>query len=247
MGRRPSSPEGQGLIRTKSSTHMQLAIDTFIAPLGDKSVVLDLRRDRYFALNRRLSKIALEVASGRTKPDAAGAIAESVATLVAQGVLSEGVVGESCFDNSNEMAPLIDTYWPSNRFGVGLDHVPRLSLSALWAVAQVERSLRKRAFVDTVAWLRARHSKVASPVRRIEADKLIDAYHAARPWFPAKPICRLDAPAICIFLWAHGHNPFLVFGVRADPFRAHCWVQIDGQAILEPYDRLQQFTPIMSV
>lgn len=226
---------------------MQLANDTFIAPLGDRSVVLDLRRDRYFALNRRLSEIALEVASRRKKLESGAALEHSLSTLVARGVLVHGAVEEHYFGNSVELDSPISTYWPSSRFGVGFDRVPRLSLSTLWALFLVERSLRTRTFVDTIAWLRALHTRVERPARTFEANELIDSYHAARPWFPAKPICRLDAPAICLFLWAHGHNPFLVFGVRADPFRAHCWVQIGGQAIMEPYDRLQQFTPIMTV
>jgi hypothetical protein len=39
-------------------------------------------------------------------------------------------------------------------------------------------------------------------------------------------------------------NPSLVFGVRMNPFRAHCWVQLGGQVLIGDFEQVRLFTPI---
>ena len=224
---------------------MQFANDTYLAAFGERSVVLDLLRDRYVGLNRRLTGIALAVASARAdRADASAAAA--LETLVREGVVSADSQQGEYVARLPPPQPPTDTYWPSRRFGLGLNRVPRQCISALWSLAAVKHSLERRKFVDTIGWLRRRHSHSGRPRSSISAEELIDAFYAARPWFPVKPICRLDAPALCLHLWRHGYNASLVFGVRIDPFAAHCWAQLDNSALQEPADRLQQFTAIMS-
>jgi Transglutaminase-like superfamily len=38
-----------------------------------------------------------------------------------------------------------------------------------------------------------------------------------------------------------------VFGVNADPFEAHCWVQAGSVVLNDTLGRVSSFTPIMSV
>ncbi|MHA3790518.1 lasso peptide biosynthesis B2 protein [Sphingomonas sp. YL-JM2C] len=227
---------------------MQLSDNTYLAAIGDRSIVLDLQRDRYVGLNQRLTQLALEVGSAFTaKSSGADTSSHALDTLVREGVIAAESRRNDRADTTAVPDIPSDTRWPSRRFGLGLDRAPRLSASALWALTAVKHSLERRKFVDTIAWLRARHSRAAGTGPIVPEEDLIDAYFAARPWFPVKPICRLDAPALCVHLWRYGHDPFLVFGVRMHPFAAHCWAQSGVSALLEPADRLQQYTPIMSV
>lgn len=227
---------------------MQLAHESFIAALGERSIVLDLRRDRYFGLGARLTKLALATASAtRSDLRSFGELQPLLDTLAAEGVIPEARAAENENSTPNDTPPPSVTIWPTDRFGVGLDKAPGYSISALWALSLVKLSLERRSFVDTIGWLRRRHLAAHSRTPMATVSDLIDAYYAARPWFPIKPICRLDAPALCIHLWSHGHDPKLVFGVRGDPFMAHCWAQFGESSISEPADRLHQFTPIMSV
>jgi hypothetical protein len=123
---------------------------------------------------------------------------------------------------------------------------PRLAIAALATLADVAIGLRTRAFTSLIAGLRARKARrPAQP--RASVQELLDAFCAARPLFPIRPICRLDAPAICALLWRHGHDAELVFGVRLNPFAAHCWARAHSAIVNEPHDALRQYTPIMTV
>jgi hypothetical protein len=44
-----------------------------------------------------------------------------------------------------------------------------------------------------------------------------------------------------------GIRPTLVFGVSADPFAAHCWVQLDDIVLTGDLDTARQFTPILAL
>jgi hypothetical protein len=56
-----------------------------------------------------------------------------------------------------------------------------------------------------------------------------------------------DSLALVHFLRGFGFHPQWVFGVKLDPFGAHCWVQQDGGLLNDELDRTTLFTPIMVV
>jgi hypothetical protein len=47
------------------------------------------------------------------------------------------------------------------------------------------------------------------------------------------------------FLAVYGHFPRLVFGVQAQPFSAHCWVQHADLLLNATLEDAVAFTPIM--
>jgi hypothetical protein len=53
--------------------------------------------------------------------------------------------------------------------------------------------------------------------------------------------------ALIEFLARRRLYPLWVFGVQAQPFGAHCWVQSNGHLLNEGMEYARQFTPIMSV
>jgi len=44
-----------------------------------------------------------------------------------------------------------------------------------------------------------------------------------------------------------GIYPRLVFGVRANPFRAHAWVQLEDKVLIGDYEQVRLFTPIAAL
>lgn len=44
-----------------------------------------------------------------------------------------------------------------------------------------------------------------------------------------------------------GLRPLLAFGVRRDPFAAHCWVQLDDAILIGDLEQVRLFTPILVV
>ncbi len=49
------------------------------------------------------------------------------------------------------------------------------------------------------------------------------------------------------FLGAEGIHPDWVFGVKTEPFDAHCWVQHGEIVLNDAPDRVRQYSPILVV
>lgn len=217
---------------------MYFAPNIYLAAVDERGVVLDLDRDRYFGLSPALTRAAL-LLTGRTEkaPHETGPLQEAQAKLVAQGILSEGGVAGPTV----EIAPAAASCWPS------LGRPPlSMQLSALRALSEVAWSLRRRPFRRTVAWLQQEKQRATLDPARSPQD-LIDAFGAARPWFPTKPICRLDAAALCLHLWRNRCDADLIFGVRLDRFGAHCWTQHGETVVNDAHESVLQYTTIMSI
>ncbi|PJG47205.1 hypothetical protein CAF53_02335 [Sphingobium sp. LB126] len=224
---------------------MQLSAEAYLAIVGDCSVLLDLREDKYRLLGARLTQVVIDALGG--SPDEHHGVSVR-SELVARGVIPEAYQPTATdqarvkFESTAEA-----TLWPTRRYGLGLGSAPRLSLSALRALLETRSLLRKRSFLETVEHLRRKRGGLREREKPIERQDLLDSFFAARPWFPTEPICRLDAPAMCLHFWRHGIDARLVFGVRVRPFGAHCWAQLGTLALSEPHRKLQQYTPILVV
>jgi hypothetical protein len=212
---------------------MYLADSVYLTPVGDRAVVLDLNKDKYIGLGADTARAARELLDGGTDDS----LQTFKARLIAQGILSERPRA------GPPVIPHAETsLWPD----LATAHPVRSqSLSSLRALAGVALSLRVRRFRDTVDWLRREKRHQRGP--ESETANLLTAFQLSRPWFPIKPICRLDAPALCLHLWRNGQDADLVFGVRLEQFSAHCWAQSRGVVLNDTRDNVRQFTPIMAV
>lgn len=225
---------------------MDIAGEGFIARLGDRSVVLDLARDKYLLLGKRLTEIALnrvhantteEIAVGRRHSRAAARppLENSKLELPAELMLTQTVPISS------------DTLWPTRNAGLGLGTAAYHSALALKCLHDVQNQLRRRSFQQTIKFMRDARTRSLGKAPASAVQELLDSFYAARPWFWVAPICRLDALALALLFWRYGHDANLVFGVRLEPFRAHCWVQVSQSALNEPHQRLLQYTHIMII
>lgn len=219
---------------------MNLAPNIFLADIDGQGVLLDLAADRYLGLAPQLTRAALALIGQADDELAPETLAAARSKLLEKGYLAEV---DPC--PRPQPTPFTSSWWPS-RPDAASPPRPRLALMALTSLAQVAVGLRTRAFESLIASLRARKAG-RPPQPRASVQELLDAYFAARPLFPIRPICRLDAPALCSLLWRHGHDAELVFGVRLNPFAAHCWAQAHSAILNEPHDALRQYTPIMTV
>jgi hypothetical protein len=68
-----------------------------------------------------------------------------------------------------------------------------------------------------------------------------------RPMFPWNYRCIFDSLALIRFLSRFNVHPDWVFGVRDDPFNAHCWVQAGTQVLNDDLEHVRNYTPIMTV
>jgi hypothetical protein len=62
---------------------------------------------------------------------------------------------------------------------------------------------------------------------------------------PIAPKCLPDTLVLRDWLARAGLGPALVFGVRMDPFGAHCWLQSGSLVLNDAVDRIAAFTPVL--
>jgi hypothetical protein len=70
---------------------------------------------------------------------------------------------------------------------------------------------------------------------------------ATRRLAPAAPRCLPDSLALLDHLARRGLGGELVFGVKLNPFSAHCWVQRGDLVLNDALDHVTLHTPILVV
>ncbi|MGH9587636.1 MAG: lasso peptide biosynthesis B2 protein, partial [Acidobacteriaceae bacterium] len=135
---------------------------------------------------------------------------------------------------------------PPFREHVSMRHAARYFASALGA----KTALRMRSLYRIVLSER-RKAAMRADVRRTfdpaRAAPLCSAYARMRVIATGPRQCLFDALALKLFLAKYGVFPDWIFGVRINPFAAHCWLQ-DGRTVLnDSLDSVRRFTPIMTV
>jgi hypothetical protein len=82
----------------------------------------------------------------------------------------------------------------------------------------------------------------AHPDRQIAA--IISGFSSASLLLPPADRCLVRALALHHLCWRRGIRAVLVFGVRMNPFRAHCWVQLADRILIGEFEQVRLFTPI---
>jgi hypothetical protein len=137
-----------------------------------------------------------------------------------------------------------------------LDMRPKVSAAQLWRFARsclrAQLSLKLRpiqAIVDSVrARKAARAARGPQEVDPVRLRSLVTAFARLRPLFyTLRLACLLDSLTLLHFLSAEGIHPDWVFGVKTEPFDAHCWVQLGELLLNDVPDRVRQYSPILVV
>lgn len=118
----------------------------------------------------------------------------------------------------------------------------------LWRlVRQVRRSLKERPIRSLLDGLQTGEPSAAEPP---PADQLIARAHGfatARRAVPIAPNCLTDSLALLVWLGPERSAATLVFGVKLDPFAAHCWVQAGTMLLNDRVDEIARFQPVRTV
>lgn len=80
-----------------------------------------------------------------------------------------------------------------------------------------------------------------------KAAPLVAIFNSLRYTFPRNYLCLFDSLALFDFLSRYGLVADWVFGVHADPFEAHCWLQAHDVVLNDSVEHVSAFTPIMTV
>jgi transglutaminase superfamily protein len=248
-----------------------MARHVFLCMQGEHVVFLDVRKDRYFALESARTaglghfvpgwpvpaRMASDAVHGNCN-SAAPALAEQLDHGALSGVISLLLEKGILTIETDGGKPANETVAEPIRGDVGadsLDETPHIGvfrfLRFVSAAVRARLLLKYRTFEVVVERVRRRgESRRASGPSVSESDLqgLVVSFATLRPFFfAARDACLFDALSLSEFLAGYGVYPRWVFGVQSRPFAAHCWLQLDGVVLNDTVDHVKRYTPIMVV
>lgn len=250
-----------------ASTHM-LAEDVFLCLSESRLVFLDLKRDEYSCLNQKDTQTAIQLFGGlsgsNTVPQEQEVEVEQAreranASRVIQTLTDAQLLAKG--ESKGKKATPVRVQTPTE--SILLDG--RLAKPTVrpghWAAffrASLVASLKLRwySMQRTVRSVENRKLRASGTKRRVErlqtAEQnllrdLVTVFHHLRPYYGRKYLCLYDSLALVEFLAHYYIYPQWVFGVTAEPFNAHCWVQEDECVLNDSVERVCCYTPIMEV
>lgn len=206
---------------------------------GGRIVFLDLREDRYSCLPRTSEAAFNRFVHGGLERDDA----PRLQPLVARGMLIEDPLAPPP-GPPPAVPPVLENFLDE------LEPLRRMLDVATAVASQLRWTLRLRlrplATIATMIETRVRRRPTSGvPDRRIA--RIISALECSSLVLPSANRCLVRALALHDLCCRSGVRPLLVFGVRVDPFRAHCWVQLNGKVLIGDFEQVRLFTPIAAL
>ena len=132
---------------------------------------------------------------------------------------------------------------------------PRGALGALSGLMRCVRSsmLAHRALTNwplqqTVEFARRRKESLGGSTQGHSLlARGVGEFNHWRPFFPRDYLCLFDSLALFDLLIRRGVRVDWVYGVQAEPFEAHCWLQTGDLLVNDTLERTAPFMPILVV
>lgn len=213
---------------------------------GDALVFLDLKQDDYTLVSGPMAAVIRALSSGvavAQTPDDETMLRE----LIEGGLLTtDGHAGKDILPT--RIAPALDPLIEPERrqaASVTLKHVSTFMRACSMTALRL-RSERIERIVTSVERRKVRAAHAADfPME--QARILTTAFLKLRALFPRNYLCLYDSLALVEFLAHFGVFPTWVFGVKLEPWAAHCWVQERSFMFNEDVEEAAGYTPVMAV
>ena len=227
--------------------HYQLREDLSCCDVDGHMIFLDTAQDRYFMLTG-----ALERAMRRFQAH------EDVAPTLLEDLAAKRVLVEARHPKAR--AAIANIQRPSRSAieqPVATDN-PRLGatlvfeiMAIIWSIRRQLKTCALKANLDEASAYRDRkrglHEAATSAALEASLLHANRQFVRARRYVPIEPICLLDSLSLLRFLSRRGLSANIVFGVTAEPFAAHCWVQAGDIVLNETLSDANAHTPIRKV
>jgi hypothetical protein len=220
-------------------------------------VILDADRDQYHCINRHQFETLGPLLKGWeeapvVRQDGTVPVPPDGVAL-AKDLLSLNILSERA-DHSKDALPIayrlpteaIDSDSPPSSRWLACTHAGSFFASS----ARASRELREKCFSVVLDQVRQRKARNAAGAGRFDIERallLASVFDRLRPLYPEGYDCLPDSLRLIHFLARSGVFPDWVFGVVADPFEAHCWVQAGSVVLNDRIERVSAFTPIMYI
>jgi len=233
-----------------------LADHVFVCVNGEHLVLLDVKEDRYWALEAaQTSGLAAWVGGWPVEaPDGSSADAPTPETEAAIEVLrGRGLLTDSV-PPGKDATPVSATP-PARELLTDSDRANSREAGSWWsffiASALAKIALRTWAFERVIRRVRQRKTTLARNAAPLDVERarmLVETFVRYRIFlFSSKNECLYDSLALIEFLARNGIYADWVFGVQTRPFAAHCWVQQGDIVFNDTVEHVSGYTPIMVV
>lgn len=232
----------------KSSYYLSRHV--FFCLADDHYVFLDLRSDEYLCLGRTQTDEFRELLN-RDLPNSRRRFDER--STVVQSLLEKGLFVDNEALGKRPAAQHIEAAAASLMAGLdnprrGIDpaHACKFfaaAAAASWhlcrqSIEHTVRQVERRKLVNRNSFAAADHATIVD---------LFAIFQALRPYYPRPYLCLFDSLALIHFLARFGVFPQWVYGVKLEPWGAHCWVQAGDRIVNDIVDNVNGYTPIMSI
>jgi hypothetical protein len=232
-----------------------LAEHVFVCLNGEHLVLLDLKADRYWALEAAKTAGLSSLVGGwpvTGSPAGEGASSEDT-TAVIDILRGRGLLAENAQPGKDATPVLAQT--PVSELLSEAEWAPgapvRSWLTFFRSSAIAKIALRTWAFERVIRRVRRRKAQQGAPAGAPDLEymrKLVEAFMRYRVFvFSSKNECLFDSLALLEFLASFGIYADWVFGVQTRPFTAHCWVQYGEVVVNDTVEHVSGYTPIMVV
>jgi len=244
----------------------------FACPTRHGMVLLDVRRNRYLGLGIGESQTLFRNVDGLPSPslrmdvaaivtsDISAAAGASTTTISAEGgllgsLLREGIITTEAPRSAEIVSAAITLHGPLMSIGdemtkpsrARIHHVTAFLVYLIYSAVSL-RYLPLRFVVRHVYRRRAAAIANGYTFDLSKVSELIDIFRSIRPYFfIARNNCLLHALTLVNFLAHYGEFPVWVFGVTADPWTAHSWVQHDRFLLDCNPEKVCNLEPILGV
>lgn len=227
------------------------------------TVLLDLRRNRYFGVGQKETAVLRSLAGNWNGPANSPATRASYASdaeplplqdavriadkLVEAGLLSSSAPEPAAFTPTQvDLQSLLTSvgHEVDRKSSIRWRHIVDFLRACTWA----RRSVRSRTLYLVAEDIGKRKNAAAACFDAERAIELVGIFRRLRPHtFAARDQCLFHALALVRFLASYGIHPTWVIGVRTKPWAAHSWVQ-HGTLLLDANpEEVCEYTPILAI
>jgi hypothetical protein len=237
------------------TTTYSLSQHAFLCVAQRYCVFLDVKSDRYLAVQRDeieslgpwLEGWTGSMACKDMPPRPSDSAANVVSELSRRGILTTLARDGKPVQPETILPPTDNVTADANRPGAAA--LLRHGINFLFSVARARRQFETLSLENMTHNVSARRYRAASRCR-VDVQRethLVSVFQMWRSYYARPYVCLFDSICLLEFLAQYELFPRLVFGVNAEPFQAHCWLQ-EGQMVLnDTVERVCAYTPIMSV
>lgn len=222
------------------------------------TVLLDLRRNRYFGVGHKETTVLRSIAGNWDSPATTGFASDAEppppqdAVRIADKLVAAGLLSNSAPETAAFTPTQVDLQSLLTSVGHEIDRKSpirwRHIIDFLRACTWARRSVRSRTLYLVSEDIGRQKNAAGAPFDTDRAVELVGIFRRLRPHtFAARDQCLFHALALVRFLASHDVYATWVIGVRTKPWAAHSWVQ-QGTLLLDANpEEVCEYTPILAI